>query len=288
MPNLRYITQSLSGSRKFYAPAGTLALWEGASAPSGWTFETQLDDYFIAGASAVDLTARGSLTHKHWNPPTTTGGAHTDHLVSAPSVSGWASASFEGTPGSASYAGGSHIHDGIAAGTPSSAGDHSHPIADTNTASNLPPYKRLRWIKATAKIEAPVGAIVMHNASPTALGNNWKVCDGTNGTPDLRDKFVYSGSGSDGGSKSHYHTSPDTNAAGDHTHVVHLTTGGVSTLGSNAQSSSSPGHRFVKSHIHETDVTSGIGGSHVHTVGNTSTDTIEPPFVQLYFIKRTV
>ena len=38
----------------------------------------------------------------------------------------------------------------------------------------------------------PVGGIIMWNGSiaeAEAL-SNWKICDGANGTPDLRDKFV--------------------------------------------------------------------------------------------------
>ena len=38
----------------------------------------------------------------------------------------------------------------------------------------------------------PVGGIIMWNGSiaeAEAL-SNWKICDGSNGTPDLRDKFV--------------------------------------------------------------------------------------------------
>lgn len=36
----------------------------------------------------------------------------------------------------------------------------------------------------------PVGGIIMYNGNIASLPNNWHICDGTNGTPDLRDKFI--------------------------------------------------------------------------------------------------
>jgi hypothetical protein len=39
----------------------------------------------------------------------------------------------------------------------------------------------------------PVGSIIMWSgteAAAAAIPNNWKLCDGTNGTPDLRDRFI--------------------------------------------------------------------------------------------------
>ncbi len=39
----------------------------------------------------------------------------------------------------------------------------------------------------------PVGSIIMWSGSPAQaalIPNNWRLCDGTNGTPDLRDRFI--------------------------------------------------------------------------------------------------
>ena len=36
----------------------------------------------------------------------------------------------------------------------------------------------------------PIGAIIMWSGTAIALPINWKICDGTNGTPDLRGKFI--------------------------------------------------------------------------------------------------
>lgn len=36
----------------------------------------------------------------------------------------------------------------------------------------------------------PRGTIVMWYGSPTSIPQGWAICDGTNGTPDLRDRFI--------------------------------------------------------------------------------------------------
>lgn len=48
----------------------------------------------------------------------------------------------------------------------------------------------------------PVGAITFWAGDATTIPNGWQLCDGTNGTPDLRDRFVRGGEvpGETGGS----------------------------------------------------------------------------------------
>ena len=38
--------------------------------------------------------------------------------------------------------------------------------------------------------ETPVGGIIMFSGNTATLPTNWKVCNGSNGTPDLRDRFI--------------------------------------------------------------------------------------------------
>lgn len=57
----------------------------------------------------------------------------------------------------------------------------------------------------------PQGAIVMWSGSLASIPTGWALCDGSNGTPDLRDRFVYGCSagqepGPTGGAASHSHT----------------------------------------------------------------------------------
>lgn len=39
-------------------------------------------------------------------------------------------------------------------------------------------------------VQVPVGSVIMYSGSVANLPANWHLCDGTNGTPDLRDQFI--------------------------------------------------------------------------------------------------
>ncbi|MCS7227923.1 MAG: phage tail protein, partial [Endomicrobia bacterium] len=93
----------------------------------------------------------------------------------------------------------------------------------------------------------PRGAIIMWSGSAASIPAGWALCDGTNGTPDLRDKFIIAAGGTyspgaTGGTTSHTHSvdiaaftsaaesshthsinppSATTSSAGSHDHIVH-------------------------------------------------------------------
>lgn len=87
----------------------------------------------------------------------------------------------------------------------------------------------------------PVGSIVMYNGLVADIPGNWKLCDGTSGTPDLRDKFIV-GAGSSytlaatGGSKDAVVVS--------HTHSATSAFSGAS-MADHAHSVSDPGHQHI-------------------------------------------
>lgn len=54
-------------------------------------------------------------------------------------------------------------------------------------------YAQTAGSAETAKVAdngTPVGGIIMWSGAATAIPTGWKLCDGTNGTPNLRDKFI--------------------------------------------------------------------------------------------------
>ena len=63
-------------------------------------------------------------------------------------------------------------------------------------------------------VKAPIGTIVIWSGSESAIPEGWQFCDGTNGTPDLRDKFVVGAGtsyevGAVGGEKEHVLTTQE-------------------------------------------------------------------------------
>lgn len=109
-------------------------------------------------------------------------------------------------------------------------------------------------VEQVASSSTPSGVIVMWSGATTAIPTGWKLCDGTNGTPDLRNRFVVgAGSsyavGNTGGADtvtlsaaeipSHTHSfSATTSSTGNHAH-----SGSTNTTGSHRHSVGSNGSR---------------------------------------------
>lgn len=130
------------------------------------------------------------------------------------------------------------------------------------------------------------GAIVMW--SGTTLPDGWVFCDGTSGTPDLRNKFIVGAGnaytpGNTGGEA--------TNALATHTHVVnnHTHTASVTTGAPSLTTTYPTGASSVSSSAH---THSGTGNLVVGTTasGNNSVAMNipnEPPYYTLAFIMKT-
>lgn len=95
----------------------------------------------------------------------------------------------------------------------------------------------------------PIGGVIDYSGEIADIPANWFICDGTNGTPDLRDRFVV-GAGvifaanSAGGSSTHDHT-VEVSAGGAHSH-----TGTVA--GSALTVNQLPSHRHVNGVVDDT------------------------------------
>jgi len=169
----------------------------------------------------------------------------------------------------------------------------------------------------------PSGGILMWYGNLAFIPSGWVLCDGTNGTPDLRDRFVVcAGStysvGDVGGSNSVVLNSPQlpshthpvtssTDPAGSHTHSGETNTVPTHRHPINGSTGSGPapyggagtgrvGNGTISTaggHGH-TAPNTGDGGSHSHpitiSVGNNgSNDSHEnrPPFYALVYLMRT-
>lgn len=170
-----------------------------------------------------------------------------------------------------------------------------------------------------ASLNAPVpsGFIGMWSGSIVSIPSGWYLCDGSNGTPNLRDRFVVGAGdsysvGAIGGAASvtlteaqmpvHTHTITATTAsAGAHTHTVtdpgHIHNSGTnflsSNVGSTAGATGSPGQYNTTIASAVTGISIDSGGAHTHTItatagnaGSGSSHENRPPYYALAYIMK--
>ncbi|MBN1187361.1 MAG: tail fiber protein [Bacteroidales bacterium] len=136
----------------------------------------------------------------------------------------------------------------------------------------------------------PSGGIIMWSGTLATIPSGWALCDGANGTPDLRDRFIFSvgtseNPGATGGSSSHSHTvdshSHDVNS---HSHTVNppaTTTLRISDTG---------GWIGIGDDQHSVDIPSFSSGSSSPGTSSESPGTSNvnhiPPYYKLAFIMK--
>jgi hypothetical protein len=154
-----------------------------------------------------------------------------------------------------------------------------------DSTSNDPPYYKLAPIYdiSSAGIKFPVGAVIQWNLATLPTG--WSLCNGSNGTPDLREKFIKCVSaeenpGSSGGSLTHTHT----NDAHNHTQNSHTHTGSTSNSGNFIFSTERPPPSFSSgNHTHPVTVSSVTATNQTATVTINTADA-QPPYYKLLYI----
>jgi microcystin-dependent protein len=135
----------------------------------------------------------------------------------------------------------------------------------------------------------PVGGVVMFNAAFATLPANWQLCDGTNGTPDMTNQFVYgtntegqlldTGGQADAIIPNHTHT---TNSTGSHTHTIQS---------ADENHRCGPRNAGTSQGICGTVGGMNPAGDHTHTVldpvgGESVNNKNLPPYIKLAFIQR--
>lgn len=139
----------------------------------------------------------------------------------------------------------------------------------------------------------PAGVILLWSGSSASIPTGWLLCDGTNGTPNLRDRFVV-GAGSTyavgavGGSKdavvvSHTHTATVTDPGHSHTvpQTVYVETGSGNFVGG-SNGATPEGSINPATTTNTTGVTVGIS-----TTGVSATDANLPPYYALCYIMKS-
>lgn len=165
--------------------------------------------------------------------------------------------------------------------------------SDTNNAtsdsqSNEPPYKKLCSIMFGAGAIKVKGLIALWLGTLSNIPKGWVLCDGQNGTPDMRDKFmkVAGGNGeigSIGGSSTHSH------GAVSHTHSATVTHSHTGSTGYNNTWGYFQGNGSlygIRTHYHNIPSTS----SNTTTLSSanipaTSSNNNEPPYRTVAYIQ---
>lgn len=143
-------------------------------------------------------------------------------------------------------------------------------------------------ISNPARNDLDVGTIILWYGLATEVPTGWAVCNGSNGTPDLRGIYVKgalwsTNVGVTGGATTHIHTVGSTGDAGNHTHSYSLST---SNNVDGTTATSGTVSRSKISHGHSASGTTQGGGTHSHGMSNTNTASSHPPYHRLWYIMR--
>jgi hypothetical protein len=196
----------------------------------------------------------------------------------------------------------------IASAISSKADSNSPTLTGTPLAPTASAGTSTTQIASTAFVAAavagaiPSGGIIIWSGSAAAIPTGWVLCNGSNSTPDLRDRFVVgAGSsyavGATGGSAnaivvSHDHTlsaSGTTATNGSHQHTINSTGGAPIRINLNDDG------RFTGDTGTDCGTTA-TAGSHDHTVtvtgttassGSSATGANLPPYYALCYIMKT-
>jgi len=136
----------------------------------------------------------------------------------------------------------------------------------------------------------PAGGIILWSGSTGSVPAGWLLCDGTNGTPDLRDRFIVgagnsyavnaTGGTADAVVVSHTHTATSTDAG--HTHTQNYGGGSTSPAGLTAPSGTP---------ISVAGSTTGTGiasiTTTITTAGVSGTNANLPPYYALAYIQKS-
>jgi hypothetical protein len=285
-PALDVIWIKSDGAQASY-PVGCVG-WATESV-SGWTSYAAASGRYLKGAAAGGNGGgtSGSATHTHSIAAHSHTGTTHDHSIGSTSLSNPSSSTEAGYGSSSPRWLPRHTHpmDVGSAGT----GSTNSVSAGTTSAVNLePPNRRLRVLQNTGG-GTQTRIIGLFTGDAGALDPLLTLCNGANGTPDMRTWFARD-VGSDsvnstGGSSSHNHTTPShTHDIGNHSHTTNVLT---STTGSfEAPSFGDLGSSPTTSHDHSSGNT-GSASPGVSTTGaqTTGSATHIPPYKEVHFVR---
>lgn len=139
-------------------------------AQNGTVTSTNLNGNFVALANTIN----GGLDNDNAN---TTGGYRFYKTVAVlPAAGSQGSVYFLTSDNSLNFDTGSTFIKSVSVSSPS--------------ANQIPVYNGSSWVATNTSTFMPSGGIIMWSGTVATIPTGWVLCDGTNSTPDLRDKFI--------------------------------------------------------------------------------------------------
>ena len=203
-------------------PNGCVTLHPSNSAPTGWATHSASQGKIVVGSSEGGSSVSNNTAHSHsgMSSHTHTGGAHSHGSVYTSTQVGGGNS---GEKGGVTLSG--HSHPGL--GLNAAAGFTSGSATRGSTGSNTPepPWKAVHPITNNSGSDNDtIGVICLWEGSVSSIPEQYILCNGSNTTPDMNNRFLKMGSGnynSTGGSTTHSHSAPSahTHTTSSHTHT---------------------------------------------------------------------
>lgn len=272
-------------------PKDVILVWPStnASIPANWLRETSLDDKYPKawGSQNPNLTG-GASSHSHTSPNHQHAlNAHTHTYVTGQTDQHDETVvnNVNGTLISAR-----HYHSGTSSS--SSGGTTGNTAVTYGTVANDPPFMRVIFIKANYGAILAEGIVALwggfggNNNVPT----NWQLCNGANGSPDLRNKYLKGAStggdsGATGGSLTNVHDITHTHTTTSHSHAQVTTPSGDRVGNPNSEyyigGTGSGGPWLTIFHNHTVTFNDNTEGINQFAGSLTTTETVEPAYKKL-------
>lgn len=157
-----------------------------------------------------------------------------------------------------------------------------------NNTTNI--YERIMVLESLKGGGVPIGAVMIWKGTQASIPDGFQLADGTNGTPDLRDRFLMGIGASEtddnlletGGETQHVHSMGTLSNASKHKHNVYLND---SYTAASALVNTAAGNISLPNHNHSWNAETNTADEHTH-LGTYSAADCLPYFTKYYWIAR--
>jgi hypothetical protein len=285
-PALDVIWIESDGSQASY-PVGCVG-WSTESV-SGWNTYVAANGRYLKGAAGGGNggATSGSASHTHSVSSHTHTGISHDHSIGSTSLSNPASSQEAGTGSSTPRWLPRHTHP-MDVGSASTGSLNSAGGGTTGSSSLEPPHRRLRVLQ-NASGGTQTRIIGLYTGAVVDLDPLLTLCNGSNGTPDMRTYFARD-AGSDsvnstGGTSAHTHSVPNhSHSAPSHSHTTNVLAS--TTASYEAPSFGDLGDSPTTGHDHTSGNTSSATPSVTSNgAGTTGSSSHIPPYREVHFVR---